>query len=54
MTTEGAGDYVAGTEIRSTPGELLLLSPLSSLHFKRSEIVEQWTHYWAFFEPPAS
>jgi AraC family transcriptional regulator of arabinose operon len=54
MTTEGIGDYVAGTEIRSTPGELLLLSPLSSLHFKRSEIAREWSHYWAFFEPPAS
>ena len=54
MTTEGVGYYVAGTAIRSSPGELLLLSPLSSLHFKRSENAKEWTHYWAFFEPPAS
>ena len=54
MTTEGIGGYVAGTEIRSTHGELLLLSPLSSVHFKRSEIAREWSHYWAFSEPPAS
>ena len=54
MTVAGVGDYIAGTEIRSTPGELLLLSPLSSLHFKRSDIADEWTHYWAFFEPLAS
>lgn len=53
MTTTGAVDYIAGSPIRSQPGELLLFSPQASLHYKRSESSEEWTHYWALFEPHA-
>ena len=51
LTVKGCADYTADTVIHSSPHELLLIAPNASLHYKRSERVPSWTHYWAIFQP---
>ena len=51
LTMQGAADYVADTTIRSSPNELLLIAPNASLHYKRSETISKWKHYWVIFQP---
>ncbi len=53
LTMQGAADYIADTTIRSSPNELLLIAPNASLHYKRSEALPKWKHYWTIFQPKA-
>lgn len=53
-TREGAATYIAGRPIETEAGDLLLIAPDASLHYRRATHSPKWVHSWVLFTPTKS